>query len=190
MKTSRIHQLIERLGLLARSESRRIGSEMALQPVHVQALQYLERCNRYSNTPAALVGYLGQTKGTVSQSLKLLAREGYLEKRTDPEDARVVRLHLTPKAHQALRQLPPTETWMHAERTLSPSERKALTAGLESLLKALQAAHGGRTFGICSTCRHFQNGVGEEHRCGLTGEVLTDDDSRRICQEHEERRSA
>lgn len=38
--------------------------------------------------------------------------------------------------------------------------------------------------------RPFQNGVGEEHRCGLTGEALTDDDSRRICQEHEERRSA
>lgn len=182
--------MIERLGLLARSESRRIGADMALHPVHVQSLHYLQRCNRYSNTPAALGGYLGQTKGTVSQSLKLLAREGYLEKQADPEDARVVRLHLTPKALQALEQLPPTETWMHAEHMLSPNARQALTSGLESLLKALQAAQGGRTFGICSSCRHFQNGVGEEHRCGLTGEVLTDDDSRRICQEHEERRSA
>ena len=59
-----------------RTELRKAGADEALQPVHLQALIYLARANRYSNTPQALAEYLGLTKGTVSQTLLLLDRQG------------------------------------------------------------------------------------------------------------------
>src|SRR4029453_4211140 len=67
-------ELVERLGNLMRTELRKAGSDEALQPVHLQALVYLSKANRYSNTPQALADYLGLTKGTVSQTLLLLDR--------------------------------------------------------------------------------------------------------------------
>jgi MarR family transcriptional regulator, negative regulator of the multidrug operon emrRAB len=188
--SSHIVELVERLGMLLRAEFRRIGTETALQPVHVQALQYLARCNRYSNTPAALGTYLGQTKGTVSQSLKVMQRQGYLEKHADSEDRRVVRLSLTPKAVQLLERIDPPVAWAAAERVLAPAQREAVAKGLEALLKALQRAHGGRAFGVCNRCRHFQVGPSGTHRCGLTGEPLSERESHLICHEQEERGAA
>jgi MarR family transcriptional regulator, negative regulator of the multidrug operon emrRAB len=189
-RTSRILELVERLGMLLRAELRRIGTETALQPVHVQALQYLARCNRYSNTPAALGAYLGQTKGTVSQSLKVMQRQGYLDKHEDPDDRRVVRLVLTPKARSLLERIDPPNDWTAAEQSLTPSQREAVATGLEALLRALQRAHGGRAFGVCADCRHFQTDPSGAHRCGLTGEPLSEQDSLLICQDQEERISA
>src|ERR1700758_2632729 len=88
-------ELVERLGNLMRTELRKSGSDEGLQPVHVQALIYLSRANRYSNTPQALAEYLGLTKGTVSQTLLVLDRRGLIERYQDDVDRRVVRLRLS-----------------------------------------------------------------------------------------------
>ena len=88
-------ELVERLGNLMRSEMRKAGSDETLQPVHLQALIYLTKANRYSNTPQALADYLGLTKGTVSQTLLVLDRRGLIERYQDDVDRRVVRLRLS-----------------------------------------------------------------------------------------------
>jgi DNA-binding MarR family transcriptional regulator len=88
-------ELVERLGNLMRTELRKSGSDESLQPVQLQALIYLSKANRYSNTPQALAEYLGLTKGTVSQTLLLLDRRGLIERFEDEIDRRVVRLRLS-----------------------------------------------------------------------------------------------
>lgn len=69
MAVDRLYALLERIGNLLRAEERAAGLRHGPQPVHLQALRYVQSCNRYSNTPAALTEYLGLTKGTVSQTL-------------------------------------------------------------------------------------------------------------------------
>ena len=54
-------ELVERLGNLMRAELRKSGADEQLQPVQVQALIYLSKANRYSNTPQALTDFLGLT---------------------------------------------------------------------------------------------------------------------------------
>ncbi len=73
-------QILERLASLLRSESRTMLLEHGLQPVQFEALQYIANCNRYSDTPMAVTEFLGQTKGTVSQTLKVLEKKGLIEK--------------------------------------------------------------------------------------------------------------
>lgn len=94
MERIAIFEVIERMSALIRSEERKKCTELGLQPVHFQVLDYLSRCNRFSDSPAALTNYLGMTRGTVSQTLQLLEKKGYIKKTTDSNDRRMVHLSL------------------------------------------------------------------------------------------------
>ena len=104
MEAVDVFDVIERMTALIRSEERKKCAELGLQPVHLQVLDYLSRCNRYSDTPAALTNYLGMTRGTVSQTLLLLEKKGYVKKTTDAADRRVVHLSLLPEGENILKQ--------------------------------------------------------------------------------------
>jgi len=176
----RASELLEHLSSVLRAESR--SGAGALQPVQRLALAYLGRCNRYSDTPGALADYLGLTKGTVSQSLNHLEREGLIERLPDPEDRRRVRLRLTPAGRSRLRGVGALGEALGA---LEPERVARLAEDLAALLRSVQVARGGRTFGLCRTCRHFQPGSGKSGTCGLTGERLSAADSVKLCREHE-----
>src|SRR3954451_14911945 len=114
-------ELVERLGNLMRRELRKSGTDEALQPVHLQALVYLSKANRYSNTPQALADYLGLTKGAVSQTLLLLDRRGFIERFEDDIDRRVVRLRLSSAGEQFPSVAHPFLPLPHATRNTRPN---------------------------------------------------------------------
>lgn len=172
---------LERLGLLLRSDDRRAGGRGALQPIHLALLRYLARANRFSDTPRAAVAYLGQTKGTVSQSLGVLERRGYLKKRPDPRDGRVVHLELTAKGRRAARNDP--ASLAAAAQGLRREEVEAAAGLLERLLRGLQEASGGRSFGPCETCRYLTR-EGTRARCAYFGALLAAHETELICEEH------
>lgn len=177
----RLYELLERLGNLLRAEARGATGGAGLQPVQAQALGYLARCNRYSDSPAAVAEFLGLTKGTVSQTLALLQQRGLVAAEDDPDDGRRVHLHLTRRGRRLAERLPSP---LLAEALAALPAGGALTEQLEQLLAALQRARGGRTFGVCHTCRHFRSGAAGA-QCGLTGEPLQPAQTTRICREHE-----
>jgi DNA-binding MarR family transcriptional regulator len=176
--------LVESLGRLAAGERRRRAVAAGLQPVHVQALEYLRRCNRYSNTPQALADYLGLTKGTVSQSLQLLERKGLIARQPDEADRRVLRLVLTADGETLVGSGGEPAEWSSALAGLSAEAAGTAAATLARLLATMQRRRDGLSFGACHSCRHFRQEETTAYRCGLTGEPLDTDDSRRICREH------
>lgn len=175
----RTAELIERLANLMATELRLAAAGHGLLAVHAHVLHYLARCNRYSNTAGALASYLGLTKGTISQSLSVLERRGLIVRRDDPADRRVVRLELTPEGSETAAVLFPPAPWR-----LLDDEPEAADA-LEELLRTLQRHHGGRSFGVCSSCRHFLREPAGGFRCALTREPLDARDAAMICREHE-----
>ncbi len=185
MRKNQLHHIIERIGNLLRNEDRLLGQEYGLQPIHLQALHYLSQCNRYSDTPAALTDYLGQTKGTVSQSLLVLEEKGLIKKRQDREDRRVVRLSLTASGKAVVRKSIPPPLLVEVLDSLTEKEKKNLEESLMQLLRGLQRATDSRSFGVCRTCRFFEQ-EGNSYRCGLTLEPLSETDSQKICREHED----
>jgi MarR family transcriptional repressor of emrRAB len=184
MSTSRLSELIERLGGVLRARARRRGAELGLQPVHLQVLDYLARCNRFSNTPAALTAYLQATKGTVSQSLKLLEGRGLVSRQTDREDRRVVRLALTDAGREALAAGAAGAGLAAYVTGLKPAEVAATEAVLEACLREMQRQQGFDGFGQCRSCRWLERPAGDGYRCGLTGEPLQEVDTLKLCQEH------
>jgi MarR family transcriptional repressor of emrRAB len=174
-------ELVERLGNLMRTELRKAGTDESLQPVHLQALIYLSKANRYSNTPQALAAYLGLTKGTVSQTLLLLDRRGLIERYQDDIDRRVVRLRLSNSGEQFLYESQPTLAWQNATRNISPNRIRNAVSALREALVTLQDDNEGSPFGVCHNCTHCQRLSQRASRCGLMGERLSGPETRRIC---------
>lgn len=169
---------LERLTSLYKSQVRHAANNEGIQPVHVEILQYLSISNRYSNTAQALSEYLGQTKGSISQSLKLLAKDGYVERRPCPDDKRVARLYLTPKAKASIKRI---------ADFLMPNlgEAKEANNAVKSMLMEWQVKNDHQGFGQCQSCRFNRALSGGKFQCGLTDEPLTSVEVKKICREHE-----
>jgi len=176
-------KLIDRISTLLRSEERKKYAAFALQPIHGQVLEYLSKCNKHSDTPASVTEYLGLTKGTVSQTLQVLERKGFIEKTQDEVDRRIVHLRLLPSGLDLVKVAQPLEIFQQAEKQVATQKYNTLAEALKQTLIALQQANHSKTFGLCNTCCYFGERDNYFH-CELTGKPLEQADTDKICKEH------
>lgn len=169
-------QWLERLSALHRSLMRRFAAEEGLQLVHVEILRYLSICNRYSDTTQALSEYLGQTKGSISQSLGYLEEDGLIKRNQDRVDRRIFHLVLTMKGRLIARKSFDLFR-LEGDDDLKP--------GMKSILSDIQRQNGLKGFGVCISCKYNQNPGRNSFVCGLTKEKLSFEDVKKICKEHE-----
>jgi DNA-binding MarR family transcriptional regulator len=174
----RLKALIERLGRLVAAEQWAAD----LNPSQAAALGYLARANRFSRAPSQVADYLGATRGTVSQTLIALERKGLVAVEASPRDRRSLAYALTDTGRSAL-----AETAL--ERVLEAmADTKALEAGLRAVLAGLLAARGGRAFGICRACQHYEP-KDDSGYCRLLSEPLLPEEAEQICHEQVARRA-
>lgn len=185
MTTLRIQELLERLASLVRSESRNQLAHLGLLPVQFEVLHYLSICNRYSDTPMGVTDFLAQTKGTVSQTLKVLEKKGLIVKTPDSSDKRVTHLGVTRAGQLLLDTLRPSPLLSAGLEHLSDTGQSRLEEDLSALLRGLQQHNRFKSFGQCATCVHNANLGGTEYLCKLTGEPLAAAETRLICREHQ-----
>lgn len=177
--------LLERLARLMRAAEHQAG----LNPAQWEALRYLDRANRFSNSPTALARYLGATRGTVSQTLIALERKGLITRMLRPGLRRSIALGLTARGRAQLERDPWSKLAADAAALDARASRR-LNAGLASLMAGALSRRPGASFGRCSTCRYFGRRQaarvpGGPHRCLLLDLALSETDSRKICAEHE-----
>jgi MarR family transcriptional regulator, negative regulator of the multidrug operon emrRAB len=175
-QTNAVGQWLERLSAVHRNLMRRFANEEGLQLVHVEIMQYLSVCNRYSDTTQAISDYLGQTKGSISQSLGLLEESGFVQRAQDKKDKRVFHLSLLAKGQSVTNRM---------LRSIHLEGADDLEPRLKTLLTSIQKKNGFVGFGICKSCKHNQNPSKNIFVCGLTKETLTHSDLNKICKEHE-----
>lgn len=168
---------IERFSALHRNLLRKFAAELGLQLVHAEIIQYLSNCNRYSDTTQGLSEYFGQTKGSISQSLSFLEENNFLTRDQDQTDKRVFHLLLTSQGKQTAKDL---KDFLHFDFEI---DAKA-DAIFRSILRNLQKQNGMKSFGICASCKFNENPGKDKFRCGLTQEILTKNDTKKICREH------
>lgn len=181
-----IYYVLERLANVLRQEVRHIGAEQGLLPVQQEALYYLSVCNRYSDTAAAVTDYLGLTKGTVSQTLKVLEGKGLIVKEKDTHDKRVTHLVLTQQGKTYLEKTSPPANFLGALDELQQTDIAQLHGNLHALLKAYQNKRNRTLFGVCKSCKYNLSEV-DGFRCGLTQQSLSSHDVSLICREYLEK---
>ncbi|WP_019621663.1 MarR family winged helix-turn-helix transcriptional regulator [Amphritea japonica] len=187
MNTIITQQLLERLASLLRSENRSLLLEYGLQPVQFDALHYLSICNRYSDTPMSVTEYLGQTKGSVSQTLKVLEKKGLIVKTPDCCDKRVAHMAVTTEGRQLIKAVLPSPLLEVAGDVLGNKDLVSINSTLGTLLRTVQQANNFKSFGQCDSCRHNIKSAEDDYFCGLTKEPLTKMDIQLICREHQPR---
>lgn len=179
-----IYTLIDRMGNLLKSEARTSGSELGLQAVQQDSLYYLSICNRYSDHLIALSGYLGLTKGTVAQTVKVLEKKGLLRKEKDSVDKRVTHLLLTQEGEHYIQATTPPKNFLSTIGSMSSRQKSEFMDQLRKCLSTYQNFNNVNGFGVCQTCAHNIAKKGE-FKCGLTQDVLSDTDIQKICVEFE-----
>jgi MarR family transcriptional regulator, organic hydroperoxide resistance regulator len=160
-----------------------------LRPAQWEALRYLGQANRYSRSPSAVTAFLHATRSPVSQVINTLVARGLVDREANPKDKRGVCLSVTDKGRQVLSR-DPLNRVSSAVYALEDEAREGIEIGLVGLMTELHRGHRHPSFGICDTCRYFrrEGAVGESggpHRCGLTHEPLTIEDSQLICVEQQ-----
>ena len=176
---------LERLSRLMRAREHEDG----LNPAQWEALRYLARANRFSNSPGALTRFLGATKGTISQTVMALERKGLVSKAARDGEKRSVAMTLTDAGRAALARDPWALLAADAE-DLGGKTRRRLARGLRELLAAELQRGSHQSFGQCRTCRYFREkgrdrDSGGPHLCMLLEQPLSKADAERICVEHQ-----
>ena len=179
-----IHNYIERLSSLMRNESRLRGGEYGLQPIQLEALHYLSSCNRYSDTVTGVTEFLGQTKGTVSQTLKVLERKGYISRVVDTEDKRVIHMKVTPSGRKLVADIVPPPNFINGIESLDQKTREQIGKSVSLLLSQILRVNGAKTFGVCKSCIHNRALANGKYYCDLVQTPLTTADINLICREH------
>lgn len=160
-----------------------------LNPAQWEALRYLSRANRFSNSPGALTRYMGATKGTISQTVIALERKGLITKSARGGEGRSLSLVLTPAGEAMLARDPWREVAAAAD-DLGGKTRRRLYRGLKELLAVELQRAGLATFGTCSSCRFFREKGRDRdetgpHLCMLFEQAISQDHAARICAVHE-----
>jgi len=156
-----------------------------LNPSQYAALAYLGRANRFSRAPSHVADYLATTRGTASQTLKALARKDLIAETRQTEDKRSIRYDLTAAGQQMLE---PHASITKAVEALPPETAATLHTGLEALVLMILDQRGGKTFGICNTCRHCETTAAGGF-CNLLKIHLNPQETEQICHEHTARRN-
>jgi len=98
-------------------------------------LMMLLKCADGQATPAGLADKTGVTRATISGLLDGLEKDGLIERRPDPEDRRLIRVHLTAAGHSFLDKIRPGYCrWLSSiVEPLNEEERQQLVMLLEKI---------------------------------------------------------
>lgn len=173
---ARIEFLIERLGRLAQAKA----WAHDLNPAQFAALEYLSSANRFSRSPSHVADYLGATRGTVSQTLKALSRKGLVQQVQLAGDKRSVHYELSAAGEKliTMHRMP-----LKGIAHLDKKEQAHIATLLNKVLHITVQSSGGKTFGICNSCRHHARQDGRAY-CRLLSLFLADREAEQICHEH------
>lgn len=175
---TRIRDLIDRIARLSAADE---WSD-DINPTQWVALSYLDRANRFSRAPSQVAEFMAATRGTVSQTLKALARKGLASENRSEADRRWISYSITAQGTAVLERKTIID---EAASDLDDGKAARLADALEALVRQALVKRGKRAFGICATCRHHKS-QGAGGYCMLLQEKLTQADSTKICHEHEE----
>lgn len=174
--TQTIRDLIDRLTRLNAAEE----WNGPLNPSQFAALGYLARANRFSRAPSHVADYLATTRGTASQTLKALFRKDLITEVRSETDKRSIRYDVT---EDGLDLLKDASGLARAVDTLAPDVAADLATSLKALVLALLQQRGGRSFGLCGTCRYHQETATGGH-CRLLDVSLKPHEASQLCHEH------
>lgn len=173
--SDRIAELLVHVGRAARSED----TSSDLTAAQWTCLRFLARANHSTRTPSAFASFQATTRGTASQIIKSLEREGLIVRHKSPTDGRSVYFDLT-EAGRAMLSRDPLGEMIGALDDFDEVERERFLATLSQLVTALAERRETRAFGTCSDCTHFTPS-GHSGYCACMAAHLATEEINKLC---------
>lgn len=175
-------QVLERLGEVARALRWKQATEVGLSALQLRILGFIAAHPERSIGVAVLAEELELGRPTVSESVKALVDQGYLERKADAADGRSHALRLRASGRkQALGAAPLTA----AMAALPAARKNELLLSSMQLLQALVQSGDVQVQRMCWTCRHYTGDRDKRHHCALLKKNLGVPELRTDCPEHE-----
>jgi len=178
----RLALLLERLGEVARSQRWRQATEAGLSPLQLRILGFLAAHPQHAVGVAMLADELQLGKPTVSESVKILVQQGYVERRSGSADGRSHTLHLRAAGRRYAHGAAPLAP---AVAGLPPERKDQLLVAAMQLLEGLVQRGEVPVQRMCWSCRHYRGDRDRHHHCMLLGRDLPISELRADCPEHE-----
>ena len=174
-------RLLLHLGRLAHGDAK----VKTLTPAQWMVLRYLGSANRFSRTASAFASFHGTTRGTASQTIKLLVADGYLDRTRSKRDGRSTRLDLSPTGWAALTE-DPNQALVTAIDRFPTHVASTFGNLLERLALDVSQVLAAPTFGTCQQCRNLEHdrSVGGEtcpYYCLFAEEALAAEELDTLC---------
>ena len=122
------------------------------------ALRFLARANRFSRTPSALAGYIGLTRATATQIIKVLEERSLVVRGPSDRDKRSVVLCVTTQGERLLSQHDPIRGVVDAIATLVTEDCVKLKDSLHAILKRIDIPLPQANAGRCRDCIFLSQG--------------------------------
>ena len=161
------------------------GKENALTPIQLQLLLFL----KYHDPEKCRVNYLAKefnlTKATISESVRLLAKKGYIRKETDPNDTRSYSIYLTQSGNALAHKCGSfAQNLEQPVQSLSSKKKELLYQSLLELITKLNKAGIVSVQRMCYSCRYYVPAKKNDY-CNFLKKELSRTDLRVDCPEHQ-----
>lgn len=143
-------------------------------------LRFFSRANKLSRTPSAFASFQATTRGTATQTIKILESKGLLLRYRSDLDGRSVRLEITVLGLEILNSDPLADL-ISVINVLRLKEQTAFLATLSDLSITLAQMKGRQTFGTCEECIHYVSILGAADYCACIAAELAPVDIGKIC---------
>lgn len=118
-------------------------SEFGLTPGRFQLLMLLKRQEPvHALSPSELAKRTGVTRGTMTQFIDAIEKDGFVKRTEDPKDRRGMLVELTPVGEEKLKQVLPIHIarMEHYTRVLNTEERKMMIQIMTKMVSTFEAS--------------------------------------------------
>ena len=178
----RLALLLERLGEVARAQRWKQATDAGLSPLQLRILGFIAAHPEQQVGVAILADELRIGRPTVSESVKTLVEQGYLDRRAGGGDGRSHSLHLRAAGRRHVRGAIPLAA---AVATLPEARKKELLIAAMQVLEQLVQRGEVPVPRMCWTCHNYRGDRAKRHHCLLLGKDLAISELRTDCPEHE-----
>jgi len=167
-----------------------INKETKLSPLMLQILEYLSNNSRELRTPHKIAEDLGVKRPTVTDSLKVLVKRGYVKEKLSEEDRRYKILSLTKKGEDLLKreELNLKEILKDSVDSLSNKEKENLFISLIKFISDLNHRGLLPVVRVCLNCENFEknkfNDPDKPHYCRFLNIRMGDYDLSVNCEKN------
>lgn len=159
------------------------GTRSGLSDREWMALRFLALANRLSRTPTALAGFLGTTRGGVSQITATLLDKGLVVRTPSAEDKRSITLCVTAEGKKLLER-DPINTLRDQIVALEGADRSRLRDTLRHVLVGLDVAERRHHTDVCGQCVFLvESGEGKDRhfKCRLFRKPIAATETSQLC---------